>query len=151
MYKISIMGIVIENYSKEIGNIQIPEKLSNAEVISWLQTRDVDWKYLLFFKQYSSLKDDVISKWLNISVRTLRNYRKPNNKLKDNVKEQLLLLLSLFKLGNEVFGSSSNFNKWLNEDNFFFDGKTPVSYLNTVTGIKFVESRLIAMEYGDNV
>ena len=145
------MGVEIKNYSKELKNIKIPGRLSNAEVISWLQSEDINWKYMLFFKQYSSLKDETISKWLNISVRTLRNYRKPDNKLKDNVREQLLLLLSLFKHGNEIFGSSEDFNNWLNEENFYFDGNRPVSYLNTVTGIRFVENRLTAMEYGDNV
>ncbi len=69
---------------------------------------------------------------------------------KDNVKKQQLLL-SLFKHGSEILGSSDAFNKWLNEENFYFDGKAPVSYLNTVDGIKFVESRLTAMEYGDNI
>jgi len=145
------MGAVIEKYGKELKNIKIPDRLSNAEVISWLHSNDINWRYMLYFKQYSLLKDEVISKWLNISVRTLRNYRKPDNKLKENVKEHLLLLISLFKHGNEVFGSSEDFNKWLNEENFYFDGNTPVSYLNTVTGIRLVENRLTAMEYGDNV
>ena len=88
---------------------------------------------------------------LNISVRTLRNYKKPENKFKKNVKEQLLLLLSLYKHGNEVFGSSEEFNNWLNSENFYFDGVAPVTLLNTVTGIRFTEDRLTAMEYGDNV
>jgi uncharacterized protein (DUF2384 family) len=151
--KIIIIEHLIEKHSSEseIKKIQIPGRLSNTEVITWLHSKEIDWKYMLLFKQYTSLKDEVISNWLNISVKTLRNYRKPANKLKENVKEQLILLLSLFKQGNEIFGSSKNFNKWLNEENFYFDGGAPVSYLNTVTGIRFVESRLIAMEYGDNV
>jgi len=134
--------------SSELG--QIPERLSNAEVISWIQNKNIDWKYMNLFKEYSSMKDDVISNWLNISVKTFRNYKKPEVKLKDNVKEHLLLLLSLFKHGNDVFGSSVDFNKWLNTENFFFDGTAPVTYLNTVTGIRFVDNRLTAMEFGDN-
>lgn len=145
------MSNVLEEQFREFKKIQIPDKLSNAEVISWLHSKEIDWKYMLLFKQYSSLKDDVISNWLNISVKTLRNYRKPEIKLKDNVKEQLLLLLSLFKHGNEVFGSSEEFNKWLSDENFYFDREAPVSYLNTIAGIRFVENRLTAMEYGDNV
>ncbi len=147
------MGNVIEKHisESEIRKIQIPDKLSNTDVITWLHSKEIDWKYMLLFKQYTSLKDEIISDWLNISVKTFRNYRKPENKLKDNLKEQLILLLSLFRHGNEIFGSSNDFNKWLNEENFYFDGKAPVSYLNTIAGIRFVESRLTAMEYGDNV
>ena len=100
---------------------------------------------------HAAVTDEAIAKWLNISVRTLRNYKKPENKFKDNIKEQLLLLLSLFKHGNDVFGSSSSFNEWLNAGNFFFDGTAPASYLNTVTGVRFVDDRLTAIEYGDNV
>jgi uncharacterized protein (DUF2384 family) len=147
------MENVIEKYAgeNEVSEIQIPYELSNTDVITWLHSKEIDWKYMVIFKNYTSLKDETISDWLNISVKTLRNYRKPENKLKDNLKEQLLLLLSLFKHGSEIFGSIEDFNKWLNEENFYFDGKAPVSYLNTIAGIRFVESRLIAMEYGDNV
>jgi uncharacterized protein (DUF2384 family) len=145
------MSKIPEEQLRELQDVQIPYRLSNTEVISFLHSREIDWKYVLLFKRYSSLKDEIISNWLNISVKTFRNYRKPDTKLKENVKEQLILLLSLFKHGNEVFGSSKEFNRWLNDDNFFFDGKAPVSYLNTVAGIRFVENRLAAIEYGDNI
>ncbi|MEZ4822026.1 MAG: antitoxin Xre/MbcA/ParS toxin-binding domain-containing protein [Ignavibacteria bacterium] len=29
--------------------------------------------------------------------------------------------------------------------------KSPITFLNTITGIRFVNDRLTAMEYGDNV
>lgn len=128
-----------------------PHHLSDSEVLYWLQNKEINWSYMTLLKRYAAATDEVISQWLNISVRTLRNYKRPENKLKDNIKEQLLLLLSLFKHGNEVFGSSSSFNEWLNAENFFFDGTAPASYLNTVTGVRFVNDRLTAIEYGDNV
>jgi uncharacterized protein (DUF2384 family) len=52
--------------------------------------------------------------------------------------------------GIEVFGTKEKFEQWLNTENFFFDKKSPVSFLNTVTGIRFVNDRLTAIEYGDN-
>jgi uncharacterized protein (DUF2384 family) len=145
------MNQLMENQISDIQKIQIPDRLSNTEIITWLQSKEIDWKYMLLFKMNTSLKDEVISDWLNISVKTLRNYRNPANKIKDNIKEQLLLLLSLFEHGKEVFGTKESFNEWLNEKNFFFNGEAPVNYLNTVAGIRFVESRLTAMEFGDNV
>ena len=137
---------------KEFKEVQtVPDKLSDNEVLYWLQTRDINWSYMTMLKADAAVTDEAIAKWLNISVRTLRNYKKPENKFKENIKEQLLLLLSLFKHGNEIFGSNSSFNEWLNAGNFFFDGAAPASYLNTVTGVRFVDDRLTAMEYGDNV
>lgn len=130
---------------------QVPTHLSDSEVLYWLQNREVDLAFLNRLKDYSAATDDMIASWLNISVRTLRNYRKPENIIKAYVKEQALLLMSLFVHGKEVFGTPARFKEWLNSDNFYFDGRSPSSMLNTVSGIRFVSDRLHAMEYGDNV
>lgn len=129
----------------------IPQSISDSEVLDWLRSKEINWEYINMLKDYSSRRDEVISDMLNISVRTLRNYKKPEIKFKNNIKEQLLLLLSLYRHGNEIFGSSEKFNNWLNAENFHFDGVAPDTFLNTVSGIRFTEDRLTAMEYGDNV
>jgi uncharacterized protein (DUF2384 family) len=130
---------------------KIPNRISDTEILNLINTVNINWRYLKFFKEYAELKDDSISEWLNITVKTLRNYKKPDYTFKDNIKEQLILLLTLFKHGSEVFGDVDEFRSWLYAENFYFDGKSPVSYLNTVTGIRFVDDRLTAMEFGDNV
>lgn len=130
---------------------QVPTRLSDSEVLYWLENREVDLAFLNRLKDYSEATDDVIASWLNISVRTLRNYRKPENSIKAYVKEQALLLMSLFVHGKEVFGTPARFNEWLNTENFYFDGRSPASILNTVSGVRFVNERLHAIEYGDNV
>lgn len=66
------------------------------------------------------------------------------------MKENILLILSLVIHGIEVFGTKEKFEQWLDTKNFYFDNKSPVSFLNTVTGIRFVNDRLTAIEYGDN-
>ena len=129
---------------------QIPDRISDSEVLDYLRTRKMDWSYITLFKEITDSTDEMISGWLNISVRTFRNYKNPENKIRDQVKEQLLLLLSLFKYGREVFGTSKDFNHWLDAENFYFDGQKPVSFLNTVTGIKYIRERLTGLEYGDN-
>ena len=74
-----------------------------------------------------------------------------NDENRENINDQLLLLNSLYRHGNNVFSDEVRFNKWLNTENFFFDGACPASMLNTISGIRFVDDRLSAMEYGDNV
>ena len=130
---------------------QVPTHLSDSEVLYWLQNREVDLAFLNRLKEYSEVTDDILAIWLNISVRTLRNYRNPDNNIKAYVKEQALLLMSLFVHGKEVFGTPARFNEWLNMENFYFDGRSPSSMLNTISGIRFVNDRLHAIEYGDNV
>lgn len=130
---------------------QIPNRISDIEVQELLHSDIINWAYMAKLKDVAALQDEIISKLLNISVKTFRHYKKPENTFKDNIKEKVILLLSLFEHGIDIFGSKEDFYKWLNSENFFFDEKTPITYLTTVTGIRYVDNRLTAMEYGDNI
>ena len=142
---------------KEIENTDtiilkgVPGYINDGEILQLLYTKDINWKFVKALKNLTDLNDDTISDWLNISVKTFREYKKPKSTFKENVKEQVLLILSLFKHGITIFGSVKEFENWLNQENFYFDNKTPNSFLNTITGIKFIDDRLTAMEYGDNI
>jgi uncharacterized protein (DUF2384 family) len=129
----------------------VPPHINDGEILHLLRTTDINWKYVSTIKTHTTFNDDVISDWLNISVKTFREYKKPEGNFKENVKEQVLLLLSLIKHGEEIFGTIRDFNTWLKQENFYFDNRLPESFLNTITGIKFIDNRLTAMEYGDNV
>jgi uncharacterized protein (DUF2384 family) len=129
----------------------VPAILSDSDILTIIQTKDVNWQYVKTIKSLTNLNDDVLSDWLNISVRTFRTYRQPKNKFKESLKEHILLLLSLFNHGILIFGTPKEFDQWLKTKNFFLDNKSPDTFLFTVTGIRFVDDRLTAMEYGDNV
>ena len=129
----------------------VPGHINDSEILNFLYTKEVNWQHVNAIKTLTDFNDGVISDWLNVSVKTFREYKKPTTSFKENVKEQVLLLLSLIKHGIDVFGSVNEFDQWLNRKNFYFDNKTPNDYLNTVTGVRFVDDRLTAMEYGDNV
>lgn len=130
---------------------RVPRNINDSEILRLLHTTDINWKYVNAIKTCTDFNDDVLSNWLNVSVKTFREYKKPNSVFKENVKEQVLLLLSLIKHGTEVFGSVNEFDNWLNRDNFYFENRSPRTFMSTVTGIKFIDDRLTAMEYGDNV
>ncbi len=129
---------------------ELPKQLADSEVLNYLQQKEIGWKHVNAIKQLTDYSDEVISEWLNISVKTLRTYKQPAVTFKGKVKENILLILSMVMHGIEVFGTKEKFEQWLNTENFFFDKKSPVSFLNTVTGIRFVNDRLTAIEYGDN-
>lgn len=129
----------------------IPERISDSEVLQILKTNKVNWEYVKYVKDFTNIKDELLSEWLNINVKTFRNYKKQNSQLKENLQEQIVLLISLFKHGEEIFGTISDFYVWLDTENFFLDNEKPISYLKTVTGIRFVDDRLTAIEFGDNV
>lgn len=129
----------------------VPRSINDGEILHLLNTTDINWKYVDAIKTFTNFNDDILSDWLNISVKTFREYKKPEGIFKENIKEHVLLLLSLIKHGSEIFGSMKEFENWLDRENFFFDNKPPANFMNTITGIKFIDDRLTAMEYGDNV
>ena len=97
----------------------------------------------------STLNDDTISGWLNINSRTFRNYKKTETQLKDNTQEHVVMLISLYKHGIDVFGNAENFDLWLSTKNIFLDMKPPIDFMDTISGIQFIDDRLTSIEYGD--
>lgn len=130
---------------------EIPEQISDSEVLVFLQNRVIDWRYVETIKKQTDFNDDVIGDWLSITRKTFRSYRQTDIVFKVTVQEHILLLLALIKRGIQLFGNAKGFDQWLNTQNFFFDNHRPVMYLTTVSGIRFVNDRLTAMEFGDNV
>ncbi|MBU1820591.1 MAG: MbcA/ParS/Xre antitoxin family protein [Bacteroidetes bacterium] len=130
---------------------EVPGHISDAEILHLLYSTDISWQHVNALKTLTDFNDEVLADWLGISVKTFREYKKPQSAVKENVKEQVLVLLSLMKHGVSVFGSMEEFENWLYLENFYLDYKSPISFLNTITGIKFIDDRLTAMEYGDNV
>lgn len=128
---------------------QIPEDLRNFQVRGFIENNRSN--LLSGLKNTSTLSNDKISYCLEISVNTHRRYAKRPDLIKTKTKEHILLLILLFKKGNRVLGSNNNFKDWLDKENLFFDNSKPISYLQFISGIRFIDDRLVAMEYGDNV
>lgn len=144
------MNVVLDKKTKESIK-DIPEIGDLTKIFFYVNNHNVNSQYLNILKELTNLKDDILSNWLNINTRTFRNYRKSDIVLKDNTKEHIVLLISLYKHGIEVFDSIENFDKWLTTENFLLDKKAPMEFLDTVSGLKFIDDKLTALEYGDNV
>lgn len=97
------------------------------------------------------LNDDLIAGWLNITTRTFRNYKTKNTEVKPNTKEHIAAILALYDHGLEVFSDKKQFEAWLTLENPLLDYHSPSDFLNTISGIQFIDSRLTAMEFGENV
>lgn len=129
----------------------LPKRLNDADILLFLQGEKVNWEHVRTLKEISSFNDDIISNWLNVSVKTFRLYKKPEQEININIKEHVLVLLALMQHGKNVFGNTEAFEEWLTAENFHFDKKAPIEFLKTITGIRFVDDRLTAMEFGDNI
>ncbi len=139
--------------AKKYQNImeEIPLVAEPGSVYFYLSKTNVDNTFIGLMDNITSVNDTTIAQWLNITPRTLRNYRVKDAVLKDNTKEHIVSILALFKHGIATFGSVELFEKWLSSPNFFLDEKSPSDFLDTISGIRFIDNRLTAIEYGENV
>jgi uncharacterized protein (DUF2384 family) len=130
----------------------IPSGITPAETLNILKGGEITSKHLVALKEMTSLSDEKIAACLNLSVKTYRSYKKPKSAVNADVrvKEHIVRMLALLKHGAEAFGDRASFDKWLEAPNFYFDHATPLSFLDTISGIQFVDDQLTGMEYGDN-
>ena len=128
----------------------IPAYARMPEILNLIHSGKIDFRYLDVLKRMGKFKDDILSKWLNINVKTFRAYKKGSVSIGPGIQEHTVMLLSLIKHGVQVFGSSDTFSKWLHQENFHLDGKKPANFLNTISGIKFIDDQISGIEFGDN-
>lgn len=129
---------------------EIPVNLSDSQVVVYLHSEKLGTEQVRLLKSLTRSSDKVISEWFDVSEKTFQSYRSSKAKLNINFKEKLLLLISLFKQGEKVFGSKEEFSDWLEKPNFHFNNKRPVDFFETISGIRYIEDRLTGILYGDN-
>lgn len=131
---------------------EIPLVSEYSHLYFYTTQSDSNSEFIAILDSVIGLSDTVLSKWLNITPRTFRNYRNSTNLiLKENTKEHVILILSLYKHGIELFDTVENFESWLSKNNPVLDNRAPIEFLETISGIKFIDDRLTAMEFGENV
>lgn len=141
----------------------IPSKIDSNEILHLVRTPEAEHDYFIVLKSVSNSDDKEISDWLDISEKTFRNHKgirtttskgnRARKKLRTRpmLKERVIMLISLFKHGIEIFGDGEKFKEWLKKENSLFGQKKPMEFIDTASGIKFVDDRLTGIEYGDNV
>ncbi|MDD2981917.1 MAG: MbcA/ParS/Xre antitoxin family protein [Crocinitomicaceae bacterium] len=131
----------------------IPSKFDSNEILQIVHS-SVSGGHKIYFtilKSISHSDDRELSEWLSISEKTFRNHKTTDKVTKPSLREHAIMLISLFKHGIEIFGNQDKFKKWLKTENFYFGQKSPTTFIDTASGIKFIDDRLTGIEYGDNV
>lgn len=128
-----------------------PDTVSEPAMLYAVRQNAIDSVYLDDLKVISGLKDEVLSNSLNLNVKTFRSYKAKSVSIKPYLQEHIMALLSLYNHGISVFGAQKTFNEWLTKDNYYFDNDAPINFLTTISGIKYIDDRLTAIEFGDNI
>ncbi len=129
----------------------VPARVSDPELLYAVRNTNITTAYLSGLKEISGLKDEILSDSLNMNIKTFRSYKMTALPMKPHLQEHVFAMLSLYKHGINVFGTHQKFNEWLDKVNFFFDNDQPMNFLTTISGIKHIDNRLTAIQYGDNV
>lgn len=135
----------------------IPSTIDTSRTLSLVKNSKNPTSYLTILKEESGETDEELSELLDMNVKTFRMKKAPRKVsekkavyIEPSLLERTIMLISLFRHGKDVFGTIEKFKKWLEQENFYFGKKTPRTYMDTVSGIKFIDDSLTAMEYGDN-
>ncbi|RYM34848.1 DUF2384 domain-containing protein [Brumimicrobium glaciale] len=129
---------------------EAPATVSDVEMVYYVNSVNIASREFKFFKKLARKTDKIISEWFNISEKTFQNYKNLKTEISMPFKEKFLLLVSLYKKGELVFGSKEAFNHWLETPNFQFNNTPPVEFFKSISGIRYIEDRLTGIEYGDN-
>lgn len=99
------------------------------------------------FADSINLPEKVVASLLNLSPRTISNYRDAGKNLEAHHSEHLLKLIALFEKGKEYLGNIDEFNRWLKVP-FWNTEEIPFDFLNTSGGVDLLSARLERMAQG---
>lgn len=84
---------------------------------------------------------------LNLSPRTISNYRDQQKSLDPTYSEHLLKLINLYQLGEEIFGSIEEFNLWMDRP-FWNSDERPIAFITTPAGVDLVHREVEKLAQG---
>jgi len=84
---------------------------------------------------------------INISSRTIHNYKEQQKPLDPIQSEHLLKLIALYRKGEDMFGNVEEFNDWL-EKPFWNSKEKPMDWLTTPGGVDLVRDELGRLSHG---
>jgi putative toxin-antitoxin system antitoxin component (TIGR02293 family) len=97
----------------------------------------------------SGIDRNKLADLMNVSLKTLLRYRQQNKKLSATKSERVLKLIALYKKGEEIFGSGSEFHKWMEEPSYGLGNMIPFDLMHTSGGIDLITEELKRIEFGD--
>jgi len=94
-----------------------------------------------------SMPEKRLASIINLSPRTISNYRDQQKHLDANYSEHLLKLINLYQLGKEIFGSLEDFDHWLNRP-FWGSEDKPMDFISTPGGVDLIHEEIGKLAQG---
>lgn len=125
----------------------------------YIALKHIDFSYDDLFKylvrefysdsiQIAKSKSALLSELMEISESTFFRWKNNKKKVEGKYAERLSELVNLFTSGEEVFEAKELFLEWLNTPNLHLEMKLPLSHLDNIPGIRYINHLLDKIEYG---
>ena len=121
--------------------------LGNSKDLSALAELGLPKQSLVFFLRQSRLDEKRAFRYLDVTKRTLDNY-KPEERMRLYISDRLIHLAELYAKGKELFNSLESFSEWLNLPCLDLNGEKPIDHMNTRNGIEELLALLGRLEHG---
>lgn len=121
--------------------------VSNLNAIVSAARKGIKTKVFYDFAETINMPEKNLAAVINVSSRTISNYKNEEKLLEPMYSEHLLKLIHLFEKGEELFGSVDEFNYWLKKS--FLNKKiTHGELINTVGGVDLISEELEKLAQG---
>ena len=93
----------------------------------------------VFYSLADAIKmpEKTLASVINLSPRTISNYRDQEKGLDPIYSEHLLKLINLYSFGKEIFGNLDEFTLWMNRP-FWNSNDKPIDFISTSGGVDLV-------------
>jgi putative toxin-antitoxin system antitoxin component (TIGR02293 family) len=115
--------------------------LKNAFAIVFSARKGIKPKVFYDFADSIKMSEKNLAILLNLSSRTISNYKEQQKPLEPAQSEHLLKLIALFGKGEEIFGNVNEFNYWL-QKSFWNAKERPIDWLITPGGVDLIMDEL---------
>jgi putative toxin-antitoxin system antitoxin component (TIGR02293 family) len=109
-------------------------KIGNRHQLFVAATKGVKAGVFYDLAEITGMSDKELASTINLSARTVSNYKDARRSFEPVYGEHLLKLVALYMKGEEIFGSVSEFNYWLNKP-LWKSGNKPMDWLITPGGV----------------
>ena len=121
--------------------------IQNGSGIVFSARKGVKPKIFFEFADSINMPEKKLAMLINISSRTIHNYKDQQKPLEPVQSEHLLKLIALFGKGEDIFGNIDEFNYWLQKP-FWNSREKPIDWLTTPGGVDLVMDELGRLSHG---
>lgn len=119
----------------------------NNHAIFFSARKGLRTKIFYDFAETIKMPEKNLASIINLSSRTISNYKVKKKMLEPLYSEHLLKLIALFEKGEEIFGNIDEFNYWLRKP-FWKSQEKPIDWLVTSGGVDLVTEEIDKLAQG---